>query len=205
MEPPKGVFGNVLAGSLALGGAAWAGAALNSRSVSRQAPAAATAAAALGGVTGALLALFGAAALGVSESKWKVLGQTTTILGIGSFAALALVGLRVNDQLLAAAGAGGTPQALVAGEADSGSTFNLRVGDTLTVELPAGQDGFKWSWSTGPAGLLEGPVVATSQGGLEHDTWTATKAGAGKVTAQLTPDAGGAATATWTADVTVTS
>jgi hypothetical protein len=203
MDPPKSVLGNVLAGSLALGGAAWVGAALNSRSVGRRTPAAATAAAALGAVTGSLLALFGAAALSVSESKWKTVGQTTTVLGVGGFAAMALVGLRINDRILASSAS--QPQALLASEIDSGGTFNLRVGDTLTVELPAGTAGYAWTWADGPAGLLTGPAVAIAESGLEHDTWTATQAGAVKLTAQLAPTAGGASIATWSADVTVSS
>lgn len=208
MDPPKGVIGNVLVGSLALGGAAWVGAALNSRSVARQSPAAATTAAALGSVTGALLALFGAAALSVTDSKWKVLGQTTTILGVGGFTALALVGLKASDRLLVSPVEQGVPQSLLALEQDSGSTFTLAPGDTLTVELPAAQSGYSWSWTDAPAGFLTGPVqavVPTTGGTVEHDTWTATAAGTAQLTAQLVPSAagGGAATATWSATVVV--
>ena len=201
MDPPRSVFGNVLVGSLALGGSAWLGAALNRRSVSPSTASGGVAAAALGGTTAALITLFGASALAVGDSKWKKLGATTTILGVGGFAALSLIGLRVNDRILSAA-AGGGAQALTAGEADSGKSFALKTGDTLTIELPAGQAGFAWSW-TSPADSLTGPVSALASSGLEQDTWTATKAGAGKLTAQLAPTGGGPSIATWSADVSV--
>jgi len=203
VEPPRSALGQILTGSAALGIAAWAGAALNSHSVARQTPAAATAAAAMGGVTGALVALFGAATLAVTEGKWKTLGQTTTILGVGGFTALALVGLKINDRMLVASTS--QPQALLAFERDSGTSFALHVGDTLTVELPAAQAGYKWSWSS-TAGPLTGPasaLVAVTGGSVEHDTWTAAATGDAQLTAQLTPTAGGASIATWTGTVTV--
>jgi len=201
MDPPKGALGQLLTGAAALGIAGWAGAALNSRSVSKANPAAATAAAALGAVTGSLLALFGAATLAVSESKWKTVAQTTTILGIGGFAGAALLGLRANDRWLANAAT--SPRALTASEADSGGQFALHVGDTLTVELPAGQSGYTWSWAEGPAGVLTGPASEKYGDGFEHDTWTANAVGDVKLTASLAPTGGGASIAAWSASVSV--
>jgi hypothetical protein len=203
VEPPRSAIGQIATGVAFLGGAAWVGAALNSRAVAQKSPAAATAAAALGAVTGSLVALFGAATLSVTEGKWKTLGQTTTILGVGGFTALALVGLKINDRMLAQSAS--QPQALLASEADSGGSFALHVGDTLTVELPAAQAGYKWSW-TSTAGPLTGPAsvaVAVTGGSVEHDTWTAVAAGDAELTAQLVPTSGGASIATWNTSVTV--
>jgi hypothetical protein len=210
MEPPKSAAGQMVAGGLVLGAAAWVGATLNSRAVALVSPKNASIAAATGAATGGLVALFGATALAITNTKWKALGATTAILGAGGFAALALVSLKASDRLLRSANAWTQqPQALLAGEADSGGTFSLRVGDTLTVELPASQPGGEhWSWALGPAGALEGPVTAqvTVDGGVvERDTFTAASAGAVQMTASLVPAAGGAASATWTGTATVTT
>jgi hypothetical protein len=204
VEPPKSVIGQILTGSLALAAGAWAGAALNSRSVASKTPAAATAAAALGAVTGSMLTLFGAAALAVGDSKWRRLAATTTVLGVGGFAALSLVGLKMNDRMLSSSA--GQPIALLAFEKDSGGFFTLAIGDTLTVELPIIQ-GYAWKWSPLAAGeVVSGPASTTlpvEGGAVEHDTFTGVTAGSVTLSASLAPAAGGAAAATWSAQVTV--
>lgn len=123
---------------------------------------------------------------------------------MGGFAALALVGLRVNDQLIAAA-ASAQPRALLAFEKDSGTAFALHIGDSLTVELPTSRAGYAWSWSS-TAGPLTGPATTTlpvGGGTVEHDTWTAVEMGDAELTAQLVPVGGGVSIATWSGSVTV--
>lgn len=208
MEPPKSAAGQMVAGGLILGAAAWAGAVLNSRAVATASPQTASIAAATGAATGGLVALFGATALAITNTKWKGLGATTALLGASGFAALALVSLKASDRLLRSANASTQPQALTAGESDSGGTFNLRLGDTLTVELPAGGAAYHWSWALGPSAGLNGPVVsqvAVDGGVVERDTFTAAAVGAIQMTASLVPAAGGAAVATWTGTATVSS
>lgn len=209
MEPPKSAAAQLVVGGLAFGAAAWVGATLNSRSVARVNPAGATFAAATGAVTGALVTLFAASAAAIGSSKWKSLGATTSLLGAGGFAALALVSLGASDRVLRAASTNKPPEAFTAGVADSGGTFDLALGDTITVELPAAQAGYSWHWSAGPAAVVSAPVASSAVvdgGTLERDTFTAATAGKTKLTALLAPDSGdGYAIATWTVNVTVAS
>src|ERR1019366_289552 len=204
MEPPSSAAGQMVAGGLFLGAAAWVGATLNSRAVAMASPKNASIAAATGAATGGLVALFGATALALTTPKWKTLVATTALLGAVGFAALSLVSLKASDRLLRSANAATQPQALLAGESDSGGTFTLKLADTLTVELPAGGGAYRWVW--GSSAGLERPVVnqKTVDGGVvERDTFTASTARSVALTAELAPVAGGAPVATWTGTATI--
>lgn len=128
----------------------------------------------VGGVAGAIAGagLTGVVALGLSEfvgGDWEEIERMAGLIGAGGVGLLAAVGLTkeiftVKDALAAPPGspaalpatpatpglpaAPAAPQNYEAGEADSGRTLHLNVGDTVTVTLPA-QTG-QWNWSASP-------------------------------------------------------
>jgi hypothetical protein len=125
----------------------------------------------VGGVAGAIAGagLTGVVALGLSEfvgGDWEEIERMAGLIGAGGVGLLAAVGLTkeiltVKDALAAPPGspaalpsapsapsAPAAPQNFEAGEADSGRTLHLNIGDTVTVTLPA-QTG-NWNWSASP-------------------------------------------------------
>jgi hypothetical protein len=212
LQPPKSKLGKLALGATAIGGAAWVGAIVNSRRVARTAPAGASAAAAVGTVAGGVLATFGGALLSLQGGGWGSVGTATAVLGTGLFAAMALAGIGVSDAAIAKMAAT-APKSLQLGEGDSGGTFPMSVGDSLTVQLPAGSNGSVWDWSQSPLDGLEGPSQTTqtvSGGTAEFDTFTATQTGTFTLSATLTPTGTNTSTTaaatptTWTGTAVVT-
>lgn len=204
MKPPTSVLGKAIVAVGAVFGASWIGAAINSRRVAKTNPAAATAAAAVGAVTGGFVATAVGAGVALTKDAWNTVGAYTAFAGSAGYALSALMGIGPVDRVLAKAAA--TPKVLTAAASDSGKTFQIAVGDSLAVALPQAQGGASWVWSETPQGVLSAPAQSTQAvagGTNEIDTFTASGNGTVSLKAELTPSGGGASTATWTAQVVV--
>jgi hypothetical protein len=229
-SPPTSTEGNVLGAVGALAAGAAAGAAIGS-AASPATPAGNKMVGAIeGGTIGVLATSLAGLLIGEFKPKYKKLGEMTGLVGLGAVVAMAAIGATKKasagttpaqiqpTQMRTVQPTSGTTQSggrsFVVTTSDSGSAVPMRVGDQLTINLPAGQ-GADWIpfTSTGaPASSYQsltfnGRGTQSVTGGQNiQSTYTATSSLGGNVVQMvfrlLATDSSGAVLATQPAGFT---
>lgn len=214
--------GDVATGALAVGalGAGGTAGALIGRAFIPSNPAAAVdpqfQATVMGAAVGIIATSFGGLLLeDYGPSDWQKLGRAAALFGLGSLAATTVWGfvsilkqyeapaVQPSSQTPALPASSG-PNSYTASAADSGRELNMLPGDTLTVSLPASQQGWTWQWSGTPSiANFTGKTVTPAAGGqMENDTFTAIAPGSTQLLANLV-DLSGATQSTFVLNLTV--
>lgn len=118
------------------------------------------------GVLGAIAAGFAGVIVAAASPKWREVGEGTAVVGVGGPLVLATIGVVKQS---AALGSTGPARTYNVTSADSGTTVNMNVGDTLNVLLPS---------ATAAPTVTSTGVLATSSSQVSGTyTFIAAKAG----------------------------
>jgi hypothetical protein len=158
------------------------------------------------GVFGVLAAGFGGLVLAAAAPRWRAVGDTAALVGIGAPVVLGVIGLTKatiaqaeTPQLVSI-----PPQTYTITQANSGQTLSVNVGDTLNVTLDATQPAPTVS-TTGvlSAGSVVTPVPATGGSSTgSQSMYPYTAIAAGTVTLTSTPSGSGQGGSAFTLTVT---
>jgi FtsP/CotA-like multicopper oxidase with cupredoxin domain len=155
-----------------------------------------------GAIFGTLLAGFAGVVLGAASSKWRPVGETTAIMGIGAPLVMAAMGFAKqanaaqSSQIAQSSG-----QTYTVTQANSGQTITVNVGDSLAINLVQGMP----QPASSVAGVLvyNGSSNITISGStLVSYQYTAATSGTTKLTSTETPT-GQSAPSTFTLTVVV--
>ena len=208
MKPPSSTAGTVGAalGILAAGGGA-AALAVGLATKGKGDPLGGVILTVEAGVFGVLAAGFGGLVLAAANPKWRAVGDTAALVGIGAPVVLGVIG--ITKATIAQAEtpqlSSTQPQTYAITQANSGQTLSVNVGDTVNVTLDATQPAPTAS-ATGilSAGSVVTPVPATggsSAGSSSMYPYTAITAGT--VTLTSTPSGSGQGGSAFTLTINV--